>query len=1362
MAFSESEVRKNMSKNIGHLGATVSMNIDPFQRSARTLEAQQRALKASMKATDAMFSGSGKSIQSLGLKYKLVSAQMKSQQEIVSRLKKSYEEKALALKSNHQATEKEIQDVAKAERKYMSAEAELSKMSHSLKGLENDLRRQGSVLIQSGAKIEAFGKKVNSIGTTVEGIGKKMSFFSVPIGVGLFAATKSAVTFSSELQKMSALLDDGTVSGDKLKQQLSGLGDASKKWSVQYGISTTAINDGMEEIIKKGYTYEQTLGAMPSIMDASVASGEDFNVVMNNSTSILEQFGLKVADTQGTLKNTQRVTDSLTFVANKTAAGFADMGLAMEYVGPVAHSAEISLEQTSAAIGLMSNNGIEGEKAGTALRGALTRLLKPSKQNIEGFTKLGISSKAFRDGTLDLPTLLDKIKNNTKGWTGAQRASAIALAFGTEAQTGMNVLVNQGGDALRNLTDETKNATGNTKDLAEKMGNTAAKKVERFKQSVHVLGIEFGDKVLPAITPIIEEGTELIQKFSEMDDQTQQTIVKWALIAAAAGPVTYGIGAITRGAGSLINLGGTLTKGLGNILLQSKNVQTGMTAVSAGTKVATAGMGAATEGASLFGLALSPVGLGVLGVGAALVGGYAAWKIWGEKAYEAADSASKWGSDVGEDANKALGDFKKFSDESSMALDTFSSKVEGNAKKIGKATDDMVKDISKAGDQTVKKQKELLKDMPDNVKEAGEKAVKATEKENKKRMELAGTAATQIKNILKQHNNDRSKLSKDEYRMVSESQRELANLEVNALEISGSKKKNVLAALNNDYQNMSAKQRQTTFYDIQESVDKELSLYDERKKKIQASDKFTAAEKKAMLKELKSTSDTTTSEMLKAQIKIAKSMGKNSNGYLKEVKNYCKDAGISYRSLITEMDKDAQKMAGSNDMIAKSTGKMSDKTVEANQRWNALVFDEKTGKVKTNAAEEVANAMKSKKGWESMEFVIKHANLSTNAKATMLSAIIQNGKWGDLTFEEKQLLVGYKGSANVMKALNDMGKWQSLTPKQQQLLAKAKTADEVIKALKDMGLWKSYPSPEKKKLLADSTDITNKVQAGIDVIVGYNNTKVSLKNLLASNSNLVNRIKQGQNVIVNYNGKKVNLKTLFGDNSDLLTEFASGKNTITDFNNNYNPLKKFLEVATNAGDSVGPINDVANSWSKVPYKDKKTLTIQSVLDTPGLAAHKAVGTNNFQGGPAILGDGAKREPFLTPSGFLGISPNTDTPVTLPKGTRIWSSVARFNQHQSLTGSRFVQSVARLKTKIEDSKSGLATLLKPNVIMNNDTSHQEHQIQALEKSNQQQDQMIDLLLQLVNKGSAIDLKSLERNQNRIAAERAIREQYGLGG
>ena len=60
------------------------------------------------------------------------------------------------------------------------------------------------------------------------------------------------------------------------------------------------------------------------------------------------------------------------------------------------------------------------------------------------------------------------------------------------------------------------------------------------------------------------------------------------------------------------------------------------------------------------------------------------------------------------------------------------------------------------------------------------------------------------------------------------------------------------------------------------------------------------------------------------------------------------------------------------------------------------------------------------------------------------------------------------------------------------------------------------------------------------------------------------------------------------------------------------------------------------------------------------AGYRATGDDSFRGGPAVLGDGGREEPFLTPSGYFGISPDTDTFYpNLPKGTKIWPSIQHF-------------------------------------------------------------------------------------------------------
>ncbi|EMS9367397.1 phage tail tape measure protein [Listeria monocytogenes] len=579
------EGMKGLKRTLGSVNSEMKANLSAFGKGEKTLsryETELDGLNKKLSVQSKMVSQTKNDFKDLEKRNASLNGELKESNKTLTESKKRYEQ----LQTSGTATTKELKaaekEVKTNEKAYNNLNKELQDMPKSLTNAQkavyketasyNNLQRKVDTTTEAFKKLrreqaiksspfgkmtqqlDQYQKKLESISNKSTRVGRQMTLgVTTPVLAGFGAATKSAVEFNNQIQGMSALLNNGTLSSGELKIQLSGLSKASKKWAVEYGVSTNSINNGMEEIIKKGYSYEQTLGAMPSILDAAKASGDDFNTVMKNSTSILEQYGLKVESTEGTLKNTQRVTDSLTYVANATSAGFSDMGTAMEYVGPVAHGLNISLEQTASAIGLMSNNGIEGEKAGTALRGMLTRLLKPSKQNVEGFDALGISFRAFQKGSLTLPDLLDKIKKNTEDLTDSQRTALIAQAFGTEAQTGVNILVNQGADALRNLTNETKNADGYTHKLAKTMNETAAANVKKFQSGLKVLGITLGNEILPAVTPIVKSLTKWTEEFGKLSPSTKKFIVMSGLLAASFGPIALGLGAMSKGAAFAIN-----------------------------------------------------------------------------------------------------------------------------------------------------------------------------------------------------------------------------------------------------------------------------------------------------------------------------------------------------------------------------------------------------------------------------------------------------------------------------------------------------------------------------------------------------------------------------------------------------------------------------------------------------------------------------------------------------------------------------------------------------------------------------------------------------------------------------------------
>lgn len=684
-------------------------------------------------------------------------------------------------------------EVVNAKAKYAVLEREQQILASSAGKLEKSVGALTPGMAAAADKAMTMGTKLQNAGEKMSSIGGKATMgFTVPIVTALGAATKSFIDFDSQIKSMGALLDDGHTSASKLKSELTSLGDASKKWSIQYGVSTTQINNGMTEMIKKGYSFQQVMGGMPSILNATKASGDDFNDVMKVSTSTLEQFGLKSNDTATMLKNTQRVTDGLTYVANKTSAGFTDMGYAMEYVGPVAHGLKMSLEETSAAIGLMSNQGIEGEKAGTSLRGALSALLTPSKQNMAGFKALGVSVSDFKKGTLTLPDILDNIKSKSQSMTKQQLQSNLALAFGTEAQSGMNILVNEGGDALRKLTSETQNSTGYTKKLADTMNDTAKANVDKFKQSLNVLGIEAGQHLLPLVTEFVKHAKELIERFNDLDPSTQKLIINTGLAVAAGGPLLSLLGKTTSGIGSLVKGGAGLLAGaaklsplFGTLVKDGGAASTVIASLSGGAEAGSAsllGLGGSAlgtvSGLGALAAAAAPVVLGVAAVGTATYFAIKAGKEHSDQLKRQRDSMDKYGANISQNSQKAIGSFNDLHQKAKNDMALLDTAVGEQSKQL---SSDVVTKYSKMADlveqqfsKTKKAGMDALADLSGSFGSAGNSWVTQVQKSVNQRADgqtgKLEKAKKTMENILKSVDGDFSKLSATQKAKLNEAE----------------------------------------------------------------------------------------------------------------------------------------------------------------------------------------------------------------------------------------------------------------------------------------------------------------------------------------------------------------------------------------------------------------------------------------------------------------------------------------------------------------------------------------------------------------------------------------------------------------
>jgi len=881
--------------------------------------------------------------------------------------------------------------------------------------------------------------------------------------------------------------------------------------------------------------------------------------------------------------------------------------------------------------------------------------MKPSKQNVAGFKAMGVSVEDFKKGTLTLPEIIDKIKTNTAGWTDQQRASSIAMAFGTEAQAGMNALISSGGDELRKYTKGAEDSAGTTKKIADQLNDTQAAKVARFKESIHVLGIEFGEKLLPTLVPIIEKLTSMVRGFSSMDSATQQSIIKWALFAAAIGPVSGVLGNVLKVTGSVSSGLGGLFKTLGRVSGTSKAAKLGIE--GAGTALTSAG-----EGAGLFNSGLSLLNPYVLGTTVAIGAGVAVWELWGKKAVESADRTSRWGTDVSDSADKSLTKMQGFSTQASAALEGFNGNTKTTTKEVASNFNDMYTQMVTDSKNSIKKMEDDINDLPGFAKKDAQSNVLQRKKANAEILADAKKQNELIQAVLKKHNGDVSKLTDDERTIVLNGRTRMNADEVKLLKISGKAKKSVIAALNGDIDTMNNQQRGKAIDDLTSQFRSEEKTYQKQAatiKKAYSDNTISAKQYGAYMKQLKSEHNASTESMVASVFKLAKANGESKDQITQDLLNF----GYTYEQAAKIVKTQSQDMSKSTGIVAADTANMSKETAKANEQWNKLIFDPKTGKVKTNAQEEVNKAAQSKKGWNDLHYDLKHANLSSNAKLMIGEAALANGKWDDLTWKEQQAIVAVKGNKKMADIIQQFGiwdqftlkeqqaiihgdaspianlllkggQWNMLTLKEQQALVKDKATVPLINILDKYGVWQGLSDSEKnailnakgapaladmvikygawnnlpqkqKDLLIDNTDARQKlIDSGI-LLDTYKTNNPASKPLKAHDGGLAGAVEAGNEQIDGIKRNNPPSKPLKGHDAGLGGSVLRGNNQLDGFKRNTPSSKGLKAHDSGLGGAVATANDNISNFKRNNPKIKN-LKANDNASGPADAASSAV------------------------------------------------------------------------------------------------------------------------------------------------------------
>ena len=355
------------------------------------------------------------------------------------------------------------------------------------------------------------------VGEAAELVGKTLSVaLTAPIVAFGALAIRTAGDFEAAMNKVRGITQATGTDFQRLEALAKDLGA-----STQFSASQAA--DAMGFLAMAGFNVEDIISSLPGVLELAAAGNLDLASAADIASNVLSGFGLEAGEVA-------RVNDVLALASIRANTNVEQLGNAFKFVAPVAAALGVSVEESAAAIGIMSDAGIQGEMAGTALRNILGELAKESDE-------LGINVYDLNGQMLPLADIIEQLEVR-----GLNTAEAMG-EFGQRAGPALQALLSRGSGALRDLTTNLEDAGGTAARLATTNMEGFNGAVLNLRSAVEGLQIAIAQSGLLAFFQgLVERFTSLIRFLTALNPQLLQLITILSGVAAAIGPVLLTIG----------------------------------------------------------------------------------------------------------------------------------------------------------------------------------------------------------------------------------------------------------------------------------------------------------------------------------------------------------------------------------------------------------------------------------------------------------------------------------------------------------------------------------------------------------------------------------------------------------------------------------------------------------------------------------------------------------------------------------------------------------------------------------------------------------------------------------------------------
>lgn len=301
------------------------------------------------------------------------------------------------------------------------------------------------------------------------------------VSVGLADTINTYKDFEAAMSQVQAI--SGSTQSD-----LTRLTAKAKEMGATTKFTAAESAEAFNYMAMAGWNAEQMMGGIEGILNLAAASGEDLGTTSDIVTDALTAFGLKASDAT-------HFSDVLAQASSSANTDVGMMGETFKYVASMAGSLSYSIEDVALMTGLMANSGIKSTQAGTSLNSVLTRLATNSSGAADAIAALGVNFYDSAGNARPLGTVMEELREATKGMNQEQKSNLANTVAGMEAQKGLLAILNASEEDYNKLADAISNADGASKRMSDTMMDNLSGDITLFQSAVDGMKISLGERM---------------------------------------------------------------------------------------------------------------------------------------------------------------------------------------------------------------------------------------------------------------------------------------------------------------------------------------------------------------------------------------------------------------------------------------------------------------------------------------------------------------------------------------------------------------------------------------------------------------------------------------------------------------------------------------------------------------------------------------------------------------------------------------------------------------------------------------------------------------------------------------------------